>query len=171
MVLPAQRHRMPTAAADLGVPTESAPEAPARAERLLIGDFVDRPAPRAWGWATPGGGRSANVEGGVVYQATSAQVCGLYPFAMSSGAATPGVPIGRHMLTGNKPHEILCGRSSSAMFLCQAAAGSAESAVVAGVARVRSSVRRAAKTASESWRRSRRSASVRVLPRAVSLSR
>ena len=99
MVLPAQRHRMPTAAAGLGVPAESAPDSQARAERLLIGDFVDRPAPRAWGWATPGGGRSANVEGGVVYQATSAQVCGLYPFALSSGAATPGVPIGRHMLT------------------------------------------------------------------------
>jgi hypothetical protein len=66
---------------------------------LLIGHFADRPTPRAWGWATPGGGRSANVEGGVVYQATSAQVCGLYPFALSSGAATPGVPIGRHMLT------------------------------------------------------------------------
>jgi hypothetical protein len=99
MVLPAQRHRMPTAAAGLGVPAESAPDSQAMAERLLIGDFVDRPAPRAWGWATPGGGRSANVEGGVVYQATSAQVCGLYPFALSSGAATLGVPIGRHMLT------------------------------------------------------------------------
>jgi hypothetical protein len=39
------------------------------------------------------------------------------------------------------------------------------------VARARSSVRRAVKTASESCRRSRRRASVQVLPRAVSLSR
>jgi hypothetical protein len=76
-------------------------DSPPRAsgEALLTAHFRDRPTPRAWGWATPGGGRCANVEGGVVYQATSAQVCGLYPFALSSGAATPGVPIGRHMLT------------------------------------------------------------------------
>src|SRR5437763_1627477 len=99
MVLPAQRPRMPTVPPAIGAPAESPPDAQAIAEQLLTGHFTDRPAPRAWGWATPGGGRSANVEGGVVYQATSAQVCGLYPFALSSGAATPGVPIGRHMLT------------------------------------------------------------------------
>ncbi len=69
------------------------------AEELLTGHFSGRTAPRAWGWATPGGGRCANVEGGVVYQATTSQVCGLFPFPLSSGAATPGVPIGRHMLT------------------------------------------------------------------------
>src|SRR5437763_4892969 len=99
MVLPAQRPRMPTVPPAIGAPAESPPDAQAIAEQLLTGHFTDRPAPRAWGWATPGGGRSANVEGGMVYQATSAQVCGLYPFALSSGAATPGVPIGRHMLT------------------------------------------------------------------------
>ena len=98
MVLPAQHHRAPTAAPCLVAPAAST-DPQAVAEQLLTGHFADRPAPRAWGWATPGGGRSANVEGGVVYQATSAQVCGLYPFALSSGAATPGVPIGRHMLT------------------------------------------------------------------------
>jgi hypothetical protein len=98
MVLPAQHHRAPTAGPCLVAPAVSA-DPQVVAEQLLIGHFADRPAPRAWGWATPGGGRSSNVEGGVVYQATSAQVCGLYPFALSSGAATPGVPIGRHMLT------------------------------------------------------------------------
>ncbi|MCA1836178.1 MAG: ATP-binding protein [Actinobacteria bacterium] len=100
MVLPAQRPRASTAVPVLGTPADpSADPQGDWAEQLLTGHFSARPTPRAWGWATPGGGRSANVEGGVVYQATSAQVCGLYPFALSSGAATPGVPIGRHMLT------------------------------------------------------------------------
>jgi hypothetical protein len=58
-----------------------------------------RPQPRWWGWATPGGGRAANVEEGALYQGTTAQVCGLYPFASGSGAAPRGVPIGRHMYT------------------------------------------------------------------------
>lgn len=58
-----------------------------------------RPVPRGWGWTTPHSGRAANVEGGVVYQGTTQQVCGLFPFAVSSGAAPPGVPIGRHMHT------------------------------------------------------------------------
>jgi hypothetical protein len=61
--------------------------------------FRHRPVPRAWGWASPGSGRAANVEGGAVYQATTTQVCGLFPFAVSSGATPPGVPIGRNALT------------------------------------------------------------------------
>lgn len=58
-----------------------------------------RPVPRAAGWAVPGGGRSAVVDGGVPHQGTSSQVCGLFPFAVSSGAAPSGVPLGRHMHT------------------------------------------------------------------------
>lgn len=58
-----------------------------------------RPVPRAWGWTVPGSGRAANVEGGTQFQGTTTQVCGLFPFAVSSGAAPPGVPIGRHMHT------------------------------------------------------------------------
>ncbi len=58
-----------------------------------------RPIPGPWGWPTAHGGRAANVDGGTVYQGTTTQVCGLYPFPVSSGAAPPGVPIGRHMLT------------------------------------------------------------------------
>ncbi|MFZ0122342.1 MAG: hypothetical protein WAL99_23445 [Pseudonocardiaceae bacterium] len=99
MVVPTQRRRAGTAILAPVAPLQGPPPPPVSGEALLTGHFSDRPTPRAWGWATPGGGRSANVEGGVVYQATSAQVCGLYPFALSSGAATPGVPIGRHMLT------------------------------------------------------------------------
>jgi hypothetical protein len=58
-----------------------------------------RPLPRAWGWATRGGGRAAGVEGGTRYRGTSNQVCGLFPFAVGSGAAPLGVPIGRHLHT------------------------------------------------------------------------
>lgn len=100
MIRPAQSPRAGRAATT-ALQWPALADSPPRAsgEALLTAHFRDRPTPRAWGWAIPGGGRCANVEGGVVYQATSAQVCGLYPFALSSGAATPGVPIGRHMLT------------------------------------------------------------------------
>ncbi|MBA8827789.1 hypothetical protein FHX42_005196 [Saccharopolyspora lacisalsi] len=63
------------------------------------GQARNRPAPRSWGWTTPGGGRAATVQAGVGYQGTTSQVCGLYPYAVSSGAAPRGVPIGRHMHT------------------------------------------------------------------------
>lgn len=63
------------------------------------GEARDRPVPRSWGWAAPHSGRAANVEAGISYQGTTQQVCGLFPFAVSSGAATPGVPVGRHMHT------------------------------------------------------------------------
>ncbi|MGD9530919.1 MAG: DUF87 domain-containing protein [Dehalococcoidia bacterium] len=59
----------------------------------------DRPVPRAWGWPVAGGGRAANVEGGTVFQGTTTQICGLFPFAVSSGSTPAGVPVGRHMHT------------------------------------------------------------------------
>lgn len=62
-------------------------------------EYRDRVVPRALGWAVPGGGRTANVESAAMWQGTTKQVCGLFPFAVSSGAAPPGVPIGRHMHT------------------------------------------------------------------------
>lgn len=58
-----------------------------------------RLAPRAAGWATPQGGRSPVIDPGVPYQGTTSQICGLYPFPVSSGAAPRGVPLGRHMHT------------------------------------------------------------------------
>jgi hypothetical protein len=58
-----------------------------------------RPVPRAWGWPVAGGGRAPHVEGGELYSGTSSQLCGLYPFAVSSGTSVRGVPIGRHLLT------------------------------------------------------------------------
>lgn len=55
--------------------------------------------PRRWGWPVRDGGRVANVESATRYTATTSQVCGLYPFAVSSGAVVQGVPVGRHLHT------------------------------------------------------------------------
>lgn len=61
--------------------------------------YRDRPVPKAWGWTGSGAGRSANVDSAQLYQGTTTQVCGLFPFAVASGAAPRGVPVGRHLLT------------------------------------------------------------------------
>ena len=61
--------------------------------------YAGRPVPRRWGWRVRGGGRAAHVEPGVAYAGTTSQLCGLFPFAVSSGASVHGVPIGRHMHT------------------------------------------------------------------------
>lgn len=58
-----------------------------------------RAVPPAWGRHGPGAGRAAHVEGGVLHTGTTSQVCGLFPFAVGSGAPAHGVPIGRHLLT------------------------------------------------------------------------
>ncbi|ASR39948.1 hypothetical protein BAY61_32210 (plasmid) [Prauserella marina] len=58
-----------------------------------------RPRPAWWGWPVRHGGRSANVEAGTLFQGTTTQVCGLFPFASGSGSAPRGVPVGRHMFT------------------------------------------------------------------------
>jgi hypothetical protein len=80
-------------------PDRPAPHDP-RGDRADPGaEARGRPAPRPWGWAVPGGGRAAAVAGGTPFQGTTTQVCGLYPFAVSSGATPPGVPVGRHLFT------------------------------------------------------------------------
>ncbi|MEU6409133.1 hypothetical protein [Microbispora sp. NPDC046933] len=45
-----------------------------------------------------------HVASGVEYQATTTQVCGLYPFVVGAGAPSIGAPIGRHQLSG----EVVC---------------------------------------------------------------
>ncbi|MBW0101422.1 hypothetical protein [Pseudonocardia sp. KRD291] len=57
------------------------------------------PVPRSWGWPVPGGGRAAHVEAGSRFAGTTSQICGLFPFATSSGSDVRGVPIGRHLHT------------------------------------------------------------------------
>lgn len=53
----------------------------------------------SWGWKRGGSGRAAHIDPGVIYQGTTVQVCGLFPFVQGSGAPPIGVPVGRHMLS------------------------------------------------------------------------
>jgi len=62
------------------------------------------PLPPAWGWKIADGGRAAHVAPGLEYQATTTQLCGLYPFVAGSGTPTAGTPVGRHQLWG----EVVC---------------------------------------------------------------
>ena len=65
-----------------------------------------RPVPLApaRGWNIPDGGRAAHITPGVEYQATTTQLCGLYPFVAGSGTPAVGTPVGRHLLWG----EVAC---------------------------------------------------------------
>src|SRR5262249_46120091 len=71
-------------------------------------DRVQQPEPvplaPAWGWKIPDAGRAAHVSAGPEYQATTTQLCGLYPFVAGSGTPTAGTPVGRHQLWG----EVVC---------------------------------------------------------------
>ena len=55
--------------------------------------------PTTTGWAIAGGGRAANVSAGTRYAGTTSQLCGLFPFAVASGATLTGVPLGRSLHT------------------------------------------------------------------------
>lgn len=95
----------------------------------------NRPVPTARGWRGPGGGRAANLFPGALYQSTTVQACGLFPFAVSSGAVPSGVPIGRHQLTaepvGMDPAEWLrTGLVSNTGMWVQAQPGAGKSALV-----------------------------------------
>ncbi|WP_245627964.1 hypothetical protein [Actinomadura oligospora] len=76
------------------MPSKAPAEAAAMAEPL---------AP-SWGWKHPGAGRAAHIEAAPEFQATTSQVCGLFPFTAGSGTPTVGTPIGRHQLWG----EVVC---------------------------------------------------------------
>ena len=60
--------------------------------------------PPAWGWKLPFGGRAAHVTAAPEYQATTTQVCGLFPYVAGSGTPAVGTPVGRHQLFG----EVVC---------------------------------------------------------------
>jgi hypothetical protein len=62
------------------------------------------PLAPAWGWKFADGGRSVHVSPGVEFQATTTQLCGLFPFVAGSGTPAAGTPVGRHQLWG----EVVC---------------------------------------------------------------
>ncbi|WP_020498858.1 hypothetical protein [Sciscionella marina] len=57
------------------------------------------PVPPARGWAVPGGGREPYVGAGQLWQATTSQMAGLFPFVGGSGSRVRGVPIGHDLHT------------------------------------------------------------------------
>ena len=60
--------------------------------------------PPAWGWKHGFTGRAAHVTAPPEYQATTSQLCGLYPFVAGGGTPAAGTPVGRHQLWG----EVVC---------------------------------------------------------------
>ncbi|MFF0521524.1 hypothetical protein ACFYTC_22680 [Actinomadura nitritigenes] len=65
---------------------------------------MSEPLSPPWGWRGHGAGRAAHVEPAPEFQATTSQVCGLFPFTAGSGTPTVGTPVGRHQLWG----EVVC---------------------------------------------------------------
>lgn len=59
----------------------------------------------ARGWPGRAGGRAVEVSPPAEWRGTTMQVCGLWPFAVGSGAPLVGVPLGRHLLN----HGTVCG--------------------------------------------------------------
>ena len=62
------------------------------------------PLAPAWGWKIRDGGRAVHTAPALEYQATTTQLCGLFPFVAGSGTPAAGTPVGRHQLWG----EVVC---------------------------------------------------------------
>jgi hypothetical protein len=62
------------------------------------------PVPPAWGWKISYAGRAVHVAAAPEYQATTTQVCGLFPYIAGAGTPAAGTPVGRHQLSG----EVVC---------------------------------------------------------------
>jgi hypothetical protein len=57
------------------------------------------PVPPARGWPVPGGGRDHHVGSATLWQGTTTQLAGLYPFVGGAGSRVRGVPIGHDLHT------------------------------------------------------------------------
>ncbi len=91
------------------------------------------PVPPARGWATSGGGRDHHVGTATLWQGTSTQLAGLYPFVGGSGSRVRGVPIGHDLHThepvGLHPGDwLLEGLTTNSGIWCQAQPGVGKSA-------------------------------------------
>ena len=78
--------------------------APAHAAAAPRHGLPPAQVPPSWGWKLPYAGRAAHVTAAPEYQATTAQICGLYPYVAGSGTPAVGTPVGRHQLWG----EVVC---------------------------------------------------------------
>jgi len=64
-----------------------------------LADLRAMPVPPARGWPVPGGGRDHHVGSATLWQGTTTQLAGLFPFVGGSGARVRGVPIGHDLHT------------------------------------------------------------------------
>src|ERR1700730_9295303 len=85
-------------------PAPAARRAPGRDPAGPRYDLPPAQVPPAWGWQVPYAGRAAHVAFAPEYQATTTQLCGLFPFVAGSGTPAAGTPVGRHQLWG----EVAC---------------------------------------------------------------
>jgi len=79
--------------------TQRQEKAPTPAADPYRGFTVPEFVPNARGARAAFGGYAANVDAGALWQGTTAQIAGLFPFAAASGARVRGVPFGRHLHT------------------------------------------------------------------------
>jgi hypothetical protein len=93
----AARQRARAAAAAGEAP---AGEAPAGGTRRAPGAVPRGPVPGPRGWSGRGRGGSPYIQPVEEWRGTTAQVCGLWPFAAGTGSPMVGVPIGRNLLSG-----------------------------------------------------------------------
>ena len=104
---PTRPRRPPATGANPQAPTVAPPRsrrAPHQPQPRTRHRPADEPLAPAWGWKIPDGGRAVHVGAGPEYQATTTQLCGLYPFVAGSGTPVAGTPVGRHQLWG----EVVC---------------------------------------------------------------
>jgi hypothetical protein len=99
---PELHHERGRAATHAPLPPASASNVPGPGRRAQAASAV--PLAPAWGWKIPDGGRAAHVAFAPEYQATTTQLCGLFPFVAGSGTPAAGTPVGRHQLWG----EVVC---------------------------------------------------------------
>jgi len=85
-------------------PAPAARPAPGHDPVIPGHDLPSAQVPRAWGWTVADSGRAAHVTAAPEYQATTTQICGLYPYVAGSGTPAVGTPVGRHQLWG----EVVC---------------------------------------------------------------
>lgn len=95
----ARNHRSRTHRPPLRMVADAATQQAHIASDDPLAELRGWPVPPARGWPTPGGGRDHHVGSASLWQGTTTQLAGLYPFVGGSGSRVRGVPIGHDLHT------------------------------------------------------------------------